>query len=190
MWWKKNFLPIAPEARRRWRHHVFDSAFVVLGQGGMTAALIAIGRSLDPAKPLWLILVLGLLLPFLVWNWLIGIVIYAHHTHPAIPWFDDRTKWKAARAELYGTAHVRLPQPIHLLSNNIMEHNAHHMDPGIPFYHLATKQEQLRRLTGGILFFKLGLGSYLRIVRYCKLFDFERGCWTQFDERPTAGRIA
>jgi omega-6 fatty acid desaturase (delta-12 desaturase) len=162
-------------------------AFVALNHGVMIAAVIATGRTLDPAKPLWLIVVLGWVLPFLVWNWLIGIVIYVHHTHPTIPWFDDRTKWKAARAELFGTAHVRLPQPIHLLSNNIMEHNAHRMHPGIPFYHLATAQEQLRRLTEGILFFKLGLESYLRIVRHCKLFDFERGCWTQFDERPAGG---
>lgn len=180
MWWKKFFLPIAPEARRRWRHHVFDSGFVLLSQGGMIAALMATGQTLDPAKPLWLIVVLGWVLPFLVFNWLIGTVEYVHHTHPTIPWFDDRTKWKAARVELC-TAHVRLPQPLHLLSNNIMEHNAHHMDPGIPFYQLATTQEQLRRLTEGILFLKLGLGSYLRIVRHCKLFDFERGRWTQFD---------
>lgn len=182
MWWKKNFLPIAPEARRRWRHHVFNSTFVVVSQIVMIAALIAAGPALDPTKPLWLIVLLGWLLPFIVWNWLMGVVIYVHHTHPTIPWYDDRAKWKAAQVKLFGTVHVRLPQPLHMLSNNIMEHNAHHLDPGIPFYHLATTQERLRRLTDGILFFKLGLRSYLDIVRQCKLFDFERGRWVKFDE--------
>jgi omega-6 fatty acid desaturase (delta-12 desaturase) len=147
----------------------------------MVVTVIAAGRWLDPAKPLWSVALLGWLLPFVVWNWLMGIIIYVHHTHPAVPWFNDRTKWKVAQVQLFGTVHVRLPQPLHMLSNNIMEHNAHHLDPSVPFYHLATMQEQVRRLTDGIVFFKLGIWSYLGVVKQCKLFDFERGCWVQFD---------
>lgn len=190
MWWKKNFIPIAPEARRHWRHHLFDSAFVLISQVIMIAAVIVAGRWLDPTKPAWLVVSLGWLLPFIVWNWVMGVIIYVHHTHPAIPWFNDRSKWKAAQVKLFGTVHVRLPQPLHMLSNNIMEHNAHHLNPSIPFYHLATMQEQVRRLTNGIVFLKLGIGSYLSIVRQCKLFDFERGCWMRFDEQvPTVGAV-
>jgi hypothetical protein len=34
------------------------------------------------------------------------------------------------------------------------------------------------------VFLKLGLRSYPDIVRECKLFDFERGRWTQFEQAP------
>jgi len=182
MWWKKNFIPIAPEARRRWRHHLFDSAFAVLSQVVVVAGVISLGRGLDPAKSILSTVSLGWLLPFIVWNWLMGVIIYVHHTHPAVPWFNDRKKWRAAQVKTRGTVHVRLPQPLHILSNNIMEHNAHHLDPSIPFYHLATAQAQVRRLVEGIVFLQLGLGSYLDIVRQCKLFDFDRGCWIRFGE--------
>jgi omega-6 fatty acid desaturase (delta-12 desaturase) len=186
MWWKKNFIPIAPEARRRWRHHLFDSAFAVLSQVLVVAGVISLGRWLDPAKPIPLTMSLGWLLPFIVWNWLMGVIIYVHHTHPTILWFNDRKKWMAAQVKTRGTVHVRLPQPLHMLSNNIMEHNAHHLDPSIPFYHLATAQAQVRQLAEGIVFLKLTLRQYLDIVRQCKLFDFDRGCWIRFDEEVTA----
>src|SRR5262249_24477397 len=113
------------------------------------------------------------------------IVIYLHHTHPDIVWFDEHAKWKAAQVKLFHTAHVRLPQPIDMLSNNIMEHNAHHLDPSVPFYRLATMQAQLRRLTDGIVHFKVGLRSYLEIVRTCQLFDFQAGRWVRFDEQSS-----
>jgi acyl-lipid omega-6 desaturase (Delta-12 desaturase) len=188
MWWKKNFIPIAPEARRRWRHHIFDSAFAILSQVLVVVGVISLGRWLDPGKSIPLTVSLGWLLPFIVWNWLMGVIIYVHHTHPAIPWFNDRKKWSAAQVKTRGTVHVRLPQPLHILSNNIMEHNAHHLDPGIPFYHLATAQTQVRKLVEGIVFLKLGPRQYLDIVRQCKLFDFDRGCWIRFgEEMMTAG---
>jgi omega-6 fatty acid desaturase (delta-12 desaturase) len=68
-----------------------------------------------------------------------------------------------------------------------MEHNAHHLDPSIPFYHLATAQAQVRQLAEGIVFLKLTLRQYLDIVRQCKLFDFDRECWIRFGEEVTAG---
>jgi omega-6 fatty acid desaturase (delta-12 desaturase) len=182
MWWKKNFIPISPEARRRWRHHVFDSAFAVLSQFLVVVGVISLGRWLDPAKSIPSTVSLGWLLPFIVWNWLMGVIIYVHHTHPSIPWFNDRKKWRAAQVKIRGTVHVRLPQPLHILSNNIMEHNAHHLDPSIPFYHLATAQARVRQIEEGIIFLKLGLRQYLDTVKQCKLFDFDRGCWTPFSE--------
>lgn len=188
MWWEKVFLPIAPEARRHWRHHLFDSAFVVLSQIAIVAAVIAAGHWLDPARPVAMTLFLGWLLPFLVWNWFMGIIIYVQHTHPAVPWYNDRTKWKAAQVKVFGAVHVQLAQPLNALSNNALEHNVHHLDPSIPFYQLPMKQEQMRRVLDGIVVLKFGIRSYLSIVKECKLFDFERERWIRFDENPAALR--
>ena len=85
MWWKKNFLPIAPEARQEWRAHLFDSAFVVVAGGLHIWAIAAIAACLDAGPIVWLALVAAWLVPFLVWNWFMGLVIYAHHTHPLFP---------------------------------------------------------------------------------------------------------
>jgi hypothetical protein len=38
--------------------------------------------------------------------------------------------------------------------------------------------------------YTLTLGTYRRIVRTCKLFDYERMCWTDFAGTPTTGPLA
>ena len=88
MWWKKNFLPIAPEARGDWREHAFDSAFVVVAGALHIWAIVVIAGVWTPERSAWLAIVAAWLAPFLVWNWFMGVVIYAHHTHPLVPWFE------------------------------------------------------------------------------------------------------
>jgi omega-6 fatty acid desaturase (delta-12 desaturase) len=71
-----------------------------------------------------------------------------------------------------------------------MEHNAHHALPGIPFYRLKTAQTLLRDRIGAIRTTFLTPGNYLRSVRACKLYDYDRNQWTDFDGRPTGPRLA
>src|SRR5262245_17369517 len=80
MWWKKNFLPIAPEARRGWREHLFDSLFVVVAGALHIWAIVAIAGIWTPDRSPWLAVLAGWVVPFLVWNWFMGIIIYCHHT--------------------------------------------------------------------------------------------------------------
>jgi omega-6 fatty acid desaturase (delta-12 desaturase) len=185
MWWKKNFMPIAPEARREWRAHVFDSAFVAIAWLGFVAAIIWLGKILSPDRSLWETALLGWLLPFLVFNWTIGWIIYVHHTHPAVPWWDDAREWTATRASIVSTLQVRLPQPLHAISNNIMDHNAHHAAPAIPLYRLHDAQTDLRRRFADIRHYYLTPAAYVGIVDACKLYDSAARCWTDFDGVPT-----
>ena len=140
IWWKKNFLPIAPEARANWRSHVFDSAFVVAAGALHVWAIVAIGRAWTPDRSVWLVLLAAWLVPFLAWNWLIGLIIYVHHTHPLVPWFEREDEWNYLASQVLGAVHVRLPRPWNWLDNNIMEHNAHHALPIIPLYSLRPLQ--------------------------------------------------
>lgn len=185
MWWKKNFLPIAPEARSGWRKHLFDSGFAVVAWLCFGAAIGRLGGALAPDRPLWETLLLGWILPFLVFNWTIGWIIYVHHTHPEVPWWDDAGEWRTSRPQLLATLHVRLPQPLHAISNSIMDHNAHHAAPQVPLYRLSRAQASLRQRRAAIRHYALTPRTYLRIVDACKLYDSAARRWTDFAGQPT-----
>jgi omega-6 fatty acid desaturase (delta-12 desaturase) len=185
MWWKKNFLPIAPEARSEWREHLFDSGFVVIAWLGFGAAIGWLGTVLAPGRPLWEPLMIGWILPFLVFNWTIGWIIYVHHTHPEVAWWDDAVEWRVSRPQISGTLHVRLPLALHIISNSIMDHNAHHASPNIPLYRLREAQASLRQRLAAIRHYPLTPLAYVRIVDACKLYDATAHRWTDFAGRPT-----
>jgi omega-6 fatty acid desaturase (delta-12 desaturase) len=72
-----------------------------------------------------------------------------------------------------------------------MEHTAHHMLPTIPIYRLHGAQEKLlARFGTDVVRFTLTGGRFRKINRACKLYDFERKCWTDFDGTPTTEPIA
>jgi omega-6 fatty acid desaturase (delta-12 desaturase) len=185
MWWKKNFIPIAAEARPDWREHLFDSLFVVVAGGLHIWAVAAIGQAWAPDRPLWMSLTAGWLVPFLVWNWFMGVVIYVHHTHPLVPWFARAEEWNYLAAQVLGTVHVRLPKPWFWLDNNIMEHNAHHALPVIPLYNLQAAQRHMRAAFPDIHELYMSPPAFCRIVDACKLFDYEARRWTDFEGRGT-----
>ena len=185
MWWKKNFLPIAPEARANWRSHVFDSAFVVAAGALHVWAIVAIGRAWTPDRSVWLVLLAAWLVPFLAWNWLIGLIIYVHHTHPLVPWFEREDEWNYLASQVLGAVHVRLPRPWNWLDNNIMEHNAHHALPIIPLYNLPPAQRLMRAAFPDIEYLYLSPAAFCRLADACKLYDFAGRRWTDFDGAPT-----
>lgn len=186
MWWKKNFLPIAPETRGEWRRHAFDSLFVLAAQALLIWGVVALGARLAPERPWFVSLAFGWLIPFLVWNWLMGLVIYMHHTHPEIPWAARPQDWSVYRAAILGTVEARLPGVLDKIDNHIMRHNAHHALPAIPMYRLAAAQARLRRTFADVLALKITPRSVAAISRACKLWDPAAGCWRDFQGRPTA----
>jgi omega-6 fatty acid desaturase (delta-12 desaturase) len=71
-----------------------------------------------------------------------------------------------------------------------MAHPAHHADPQTPAYDLPERQTALKqRRERETTDYVLSPGEYLRIVRTCKLFDYERMCWTDFTGTPTTPRL-
>lgn len=185
-WIYRVLLPLAPEVRCDWRRHLPDSLFAV---GGLIATLAAIGwagTSLTPERPLWLVLTIGWAVPFAVWNYLMAFTIYLNHTHPSIPWFRDEASWTAHRNALADTASVVMPINIAPLYTKVMNHTAHHERPTVPVYALVEAEAGLKASGQVRLEYRLGLRQYRSIYRACKLFDFERMCWTDFDGVPTA----
>jgi omega-6 fatty acid desaturase (delta-12 desaturase) len=132
----------------------------------------------------------GFVLPFLFWNWSMGFVVYQHHTHPEVPWFGDREDWTFFAAQVGCVVHVELPKPIELFLHNILEHTAHHVDPKIPLYNLPSAQRHLEEAYAEqIKVVPWTFAGYFRTLRTCRLYDYEKHQWLDWDGTPTSERI-
>jgi omega-6 fatty acid desaturase (delta-12 desaturase) len=139
---------------------------------------------------LWLVAV-GFGVPFLVWNGLIGFVVYVHHTHEGVSWYTDKTRWAAAQPFVSTTVHLSFRWGVGGLLHHIMEHTAHHVDMGVPLYRLKEAQRLLEhKLPGQIIVQPFSWRWYAATARRCKLWSYEANCWTGFDGRPVPAAIA
>ncbi|HEY3636957.1 MAG TPA: fatty acid desaturase [Rhizomicrobium sp.] len=186
-WIHRLVLPLAPETRAQWKRHLPESIFVIAGFALTLAAIGYVGSLFAPQRSLWLTYATGWALPFAVWNYLMGLTIYLNHTHPAIPWFKDETLWSAHAGNVLGTTHVKLPRRLAPLYSDALSHTAHHADVRLPVYALPAAQIALeQRFSTGVQEYDFSLSEYRRIYSACKLFDFDRMCWTDFNGIPTA----
>ena len=185
-WIHRTLLPLAPEVRSEWRRHLPDSLFV-LGAFALTLLFVGVvGKAFAPERTLWQIFLIGWVIPFAVWNYLMAFTTYLNHTHPSILWFDDEKIWERYRGNLMDTANVIMPVNIAPLYTKVMSHPAHHRNMKTPVYALPDAQAELDATFGKQVEYVLTPGSYRKIYRACKLFDFKRMCWTDFDGVPTA----
>jgi acyl-lipid omega-6 desaturase (Delta-12 desaturase) len=140
----------------------------------------------EPVSPLGVFL-LGLVLPYLLWTYLIGLTDLLHHTHPRSICFADPSEWNYFDATVRSTVHLTLPFGLSRLTNNILEHTAHHVDPRVPLYNLPEVQGQLEAAyPEDIAVERLTLGYVLRILRTCRLYDYERRQWLDYDGTPSS----
>jgi len=184
IWWLRMYFPRSRYLGTRRPEFVLDGVFVTataaLWIGALVAAAVTTGQSV------WLLVGCGFLLPFLVWNALIGFVVYVHHTHPAVQWHADKAEWARAAPFVSTTVHLSFPAGIGALLHHIMEHTAHHVDMGVPLYRLRAAQALLERaLPGRIIVQRFSWGWYFDTARRCKLYDFTTQGWTDFAGQPT-----
>ncbi len=187
-WLYRMLLPIAPETRANWKHHVADSLFAIAGFALTMVAIGVLGAALAPARPVWLTYLTGWIVPFAVWNYVMGLTIYLNHTHPSVPWFRDHESWSFHRGNILSTPRVKIPFEFLLpLYSDALAHTAHHADMSLPVYALSAAQSDLKHRFGeDIREYTLSFAEYRRICSACKLFDFDTMCWTDFDGNPTS----
>jgi omega-6 fatty acid desaturase (delta-12 desaturase) len=189
-WLPKLVIPVTKQMRAEWKSHLPDSFFVILIGGGLVASIGVWGSFLSPERSLWLVMLLGWLIPFVVWNYLMALSIFLQHNHPKVPWFDDRNEWSFYGGNIRGTAHVDLPFDFLPLFKWVMLHHAHHALPSIPGYKLNEAQAKLIEAYGDdVVRYRFSVGEYRDIYRKCKLFDYDRKQWLDFDGKPTAEPI-
>lgn len=187
LWWKKLYFPTSNEVGGRRSLFMGDcllvSAFGAVWLGSLVAAAHFTQQST------LLLLFFGFILPFLLWNGLMGFVIYVHHTDPQVRWYRDGAVWAKAQPHLTATIHIQFPRFIGAALHHIMEHPAHHLDMTIPLYRLQAAQRQLDALAPKqILKRNFSWRGYSDCARTCKLFDYETGQWVAFPTKAKPAR--
>jgi acyl-lipid omega-6 desaturase (Delta-12 desaturase) len=179
LWPSKMFLirgeVVGAEARKYWLDGVLVYGFAIV----QTAVAVVIGPIFgNSAFESWL---LAVLLPFIIWNIMMSVVIYLHHTHPSVPWYSSVDEWREANGKLTGTVHVRFPWLLGKLMLEIMEHNAHHYAPGVPLYNLKHMQTEIE--DERIVEWDWSLKEFLRVTSQCKLYDYDNKRWVTFPQK-------
>ena len=132
------------------------------------------------------LVVVGVVIPNLLWNWLMGFLIFQHHTHPKVPWYGNEDDWSFYAGQVQSVVHIEMPKPIEIVLHNIMEHTAHHVDTRIPLYNLENAQKNLEQAYGDdLVVFPFTVRGYLNTLRTCRLFDYENFRWLDWDGTPT-----
>lgn len=153
----------------------FLTASAALGAAGWATYGSALG-----AVWMWIKV---LVVPWMLWNAIIGWTVYLHHIHPQIAWYS-RGRWRKFRSQVDATTTLRLPRWAEFFSHNIFYHVAHHVDPRIPFYHLPEATRALQRRYGTrVREERYRYRDYVEVTRRCKLYDFEATSWVDYDGR-------
>ncbi|MGD9702383.1 MAG: fatty acid desaturase [Acidimicrobiia bacterium] len=185
VWWSKMIWFRAPaDIRRRYhftRSRLASAAFLA------TAAVLGWRYAGGVGG-----VVLTVIVPWVVFNYFIALFIYLHHTHPTLPFFDDRARWSATIGQVACSTIVRTSRPVEWLTHGILLHTPHHVDTRIPFYRLPAAQRDLTARYGEhVVQYRFRWREVARIFRTCQLFDFERGVWHRFgDVRAIPAPIA
>ncbi len=185
LWWSKLFFPSKRHIGAKRRVFIFDSVVTAAIALGYLAFLVAMAVVTDQSW--WWMIVVGAVVPFVIWNYIMGLVIFVHHTGPDMVWFDKRSEWLRLRKVDDLTRDFRLPFGLDRILHGIMLHRAHHFDPHVPNYRLKSATQRL--IAEGIASARATFAGwrYLRdLTRRCALYDYRAHQWVAFPGRPVA----
>lgn len=118
--------------------------------------------------------------PWLVAHGWFATITLTHHTHPEVPYLDQR-HWSFATANLTATIYCRYPRWTEFLGHDINVHIPHHIAPSIPFYNLrhahACLRESWPHLVREIRF---SWRHLFALLTTCQLYDDKTGFYLPF----------
>ena len=133
----------------------------------------------------------GAIIPFIVWNYAMGLTIYQHHTHPNIRWYETLEEWRETisnQGEV--TVYVKYPAWYNFITHYIYVHPAHHVNTKVPIYNLTQAEAALEtRLPESILVVPFNLFDFMKTLHTCKLYDYKEHQWLNFDGTPSSESI-
>jgi omega-6 fatty acid desaturase (delta-12 desaturase) len=140
--------------------------------------------------PVLLDLLFGFLLPVGIFQTSACIVTGIQHLHPDVPWFAEGDPRFAEQGQEAVTLNWRVPLVVGRLMHFSLDHVAHHMVPAIPSRRLREAQDRLNALLlergRPCHVVPLTLATLKDVYTRCKLYDYERHQWVDFDGTPTS----
>ncbi len=134
--------------------------------------------------PWWQNLLFAWILPFFVWNYIMGMTIYFHHTDENMIWYQESSDDRPSMVEtaLHGSRNVQLPWRLDAVLPGVMVHTVHHLSPQVPCYRQREATIALARALGEAPLedIRLGWREAWRITKHCKLYDFTTRTWHPF----------
>jgi omega-6 fatty acid desaturase (delta-12 desaturase) len=192
IWWKVLLFPrgVVRARIRNCRTVAFDRLAVLATLVAQCTALLGWQHCLRrtfglPRASAPVLLTASVLLPFLITCWWAGMVGFLHHTHPRVRWYASAEEWNRFRGQIEGTVHIVVPGLVGWLMAHSLEHTAHHADPKVPFTALPACQRRLEHAYAGIVVQRATLRDCLRILATCKLYEYSRHQWLDYDGSPT-----
>lgn len=177
-------LTVRPELVRKVRPVYVRDALIAAGFFLTQLVLLALDR--PTAGVLATRVLLTIVLPYLVFNWLVGFASFLNHTHPRVPWFSRREQWSFYEGQVHCTVHVVVPKWMIFFLTDLGLHGAHHIDPRIPIWQLEPAETRIVADAGGeIVFEPWTFKRHREIMRCCKLYDYDAHRWLDFAGRPT-----
>jgi omega-6 fatty acid desaturase (delta-12 desaturase) len=182
IWWKHLALPRKSELSQIRTVALTTERLAIILFFSSQVAIVAAFRT---SESILVSLFLALFIPHLVWNWLMGFVIYLQHTHPNTHWFATPDERPYLERQILNTVHVIFPRPIGLVLHNMMEHTVHHVDQRIPLYRLRLAQDAIcHKYEPYIIHLKFTRSAFMEVVKTCQLYDYQNHQWITFDGHP------
>jgi omega-6 fatty acid desaturase (delta-12 desaturase) len=178
IWWKRLFFPNRRHMPTRRLEFMADSCLLAAAACAWIGLIYRYTHA--HGKPFGAALLAACIVPFVLWNWTMGLIVYLHHTHPQVPWYADKREWQESAAQVSATSHMVVPAAVGIWMHHILEHPAHHLNSTIPLYHLKAAQRRLRELGASFIRTPFTLAHYLHCVRTCKLYDYTAKSWIPF----------
>ena len=123
-------------------------------------------------------MILGSVVPFLLFNYFIGLIVFLQHTHPKIPFFYNKAGWSHHTAAIKCSTIIHCSKLSTLLLHNILLHTTHHLDTRIPFYHLRKANQGLcEHHTEDIVQYNFSWKKVCKIFFDCQLYDYSTHTW-------------
>lgn len=184
-WLKEKFFPPCHFSETRRVDQYLDFLLIVACLAAWFALLYLASLRIA-GLAFWEAVVWGFVIPQYVWNTLGGFTVYAHHTHPQVPWFRTTEEMEAAAGQAGASVHMLFPVWYGVVSNNIMDHPAHHVSTKIPLYNLRRAQRRLNEVLGeAAIVERFSPVRFFGTMVRCKLYDYDNHRWLSFAGVPT-----
>ncbi len=185
IWLPDMFLPFLEKKHGMrasdWLDLALVYAWLALCVAGLGALSYAQG-GVSFGAALWNGALLGVVIPFAVWNVFISFVTIVQHTGTKVRWLMPTGRFSTHQQKLDGTVHLVFPEALDWFFHRVMQHLAHHVNPAIPLYALKSAEKQVIATASREPVIEVWTPMYhWRMARDCKLYDPNLDRWCRFE---------